>query len=334
MPSSSRIKLSPLTIIVGEELLIAIETQDAIRNEAFKQGYTERHSFQFDGNSNYSPLLEALSSMSLFDEKKIIEIWFPTGQPGSRQGPIALEELKRSVGDDVIAVITLPGDIKEYRSKAWYESLSEKADIVIARPVSRDELPNWIAKRAAKNGQHLSDDAVEYIANSTEGNLLACAQEINKLVLVCPKKEVELTDLINAISDVSRYSPQDLSEAILSGDAGKVAKIIDVLEAENVVIPSFLWMLNEDIKALIKIKNGDKRVWSRTGKEGLRLYESAARELTMARLESALRRYAGVERVSKGVIIPAKGIDPWQELKVAAVSLCRRRSQPSRTIKG
>ncbi len=321
--SSQQVALAPLTVIVGEEPLLAIEAQDAIRAEAFRQGFTERCSFQYDGNSNYTPLLEALNDMSLFGEKKIIELRLTTGQPGVKQGPKALEALAKAVGGDLIAVVTLPGAPYEYSKKEWYRKLTSSARIINASPVPRPQLPRWIAQRAKANGQELTDDAIDYIANSTEGNLLACSQEISKLALLCPSGKVGLDDVLNAIADVSRYNPQDLSETILKGDAQKVSKIIDGLHAENIPLPSFMWMLNDDLRNIFLKKTG-QNAFIRGGQAKTAMIEAAARTTSLTRLNVVLERYATVEKLSKGVKVPGRSDDPWQELKAAAVSLCKR----------
>ncbi len=317
------VQLNPLTIIVGEEDLIAIETQDAIRGEAAKRGFTERVSFNFDGNSDYSPLLLSMGDMSLFGEKKLIEVRLMTGNPGLKKGPEALLEMAQSVGDDLIAVLTLPGALWEYQKKAWFKKITPYAKIVNAAPVSRSALPGWIKQRALQNGQKLSNDAVNFIAASTEGNLLACAQEINKLALLSDKEVIDYSDLVDAISDTSRFSPPDLSDAILAGDAPRVSKIIDGLKGENVQIPAFLWMLNDDIRNMIAINRGaNPYIPFPTKKAQL---TRLAHAVPLSRLETVAQRYSNVERLSKGFKISSSIEDAWQELKAAALLLCIKR---------
>ncbi len=314
--------LDPLTVIVGEEPLLAIEAQDEIRAKASKEGFTERCSFQFDGNSNWSPLIEALSTVSLFGEKKLIELRLPTGQPGQRQGPKALQQMTKAVGDDLMAVVILPGSTRDYSRSAWYKALTAKAKVIQANPVSRAKYPFWIEQRAAKNNQKLTPDALECLASSTEGNLLACAQELSKLALTCPKSTIELDDILHSMSDVSRYSPQDLSDAILQGDVPRVCKIIDGLEGENTPLPSFMWLLNDDLRQLINRKNGITSGWVRGGPARASLLSATARAIPLARLDAVAHLYAEIERMSKGVYAPERSGSVWQELKRAALTLC------------
>lgn len=314
-------RLSPLTIIVGEEDLIAIESQDKIRAEAKRQGFTERVSFNFDGNSDYSPLLQSIGDMSLFGEKKLIEIRLTTGNPGLKKGSAAMEALAEAVGDSLIAIISLPGALYEYQKKAWFKKISTSATIINAELISRQHLPSWIRKRASLNGQNLSEEAAQFLADSTEGNLLACAQEINKLALLRPPGLVELKDLIEAVSDVSRFNPQDLADSILEGNIYRVSRIIDGLKGENVPFPSFLWMLNDDIRNLILLNQGSP-LFLRGLPSRKAMLTNLAKRVSLSTLEKVAHRYNNVEKMSKGVKVLQSQGDPWQELKAAALLLC------------
>ena len=74
--------LSPLWIIVGEEPLLALEAGDALRSAAKDLGYSERVVLAMSSVSDWSPLIDAVSSVSLFDDKKIIELRFLSSGPG------------------------------------------------------------------------------------------------------------------------------------------------------------------------------------------------------------------------------------------------------------
>ena len=63
--------LSPLWIIVGEEPLLALEAGDALRSAAKELNYSERVVLAFSSVSDWSGLIDAATSVSLFDDKKI-----------------------------------------------------------------------------------------------------------------------------------------------------------------------------------------------------------------------------------------------------------------------
>ena len=71
--------LPPVFVVASDEPLLSLEAQDAIRATARSQGYTEREVLQADGRFDWSRLTEAAGGLSLFAEKKIVEIRLPGG---------------------------------------------------------------------------------------------------------------------------------------------------------------------------------------------------------------------------------------------------------------
>lgn len=318
---------------MGEEPLLVLESEDAIRKTAQKIGFTERRSFAFDGNSDYTPFIEALSDLSLFGEKQLLEVRLLNGNPGLKTGLKALEKLKTlEVGGNTLVMLCLPELDWQKRKSKWFTELSKHAIVVNASAITRNQLPTWIRDRFISQNQNPTDEVIHFIANRTEGNLLACEQEIRKLALFAPQGDLELSVVLDAVSNVSHYTPDDLSLAILQQDVVRITRILDQLKAENVLIPSFLWILVEDIKVVIKLKHyyegrltlvTDRSYkFSQTQKKYA--LEKLAKKASMKRLEATLERYVDVDKISKGIFISNRDNDPWLELKAAALLLVSR----------
>lgn len=165
--------LPRLWFLLGSEPLLAIEAQDAIRAAAFKAGYSERKSFVFEGNADYSPLYEALGDQSLFGEKNLIEVVFPRATIG-KNGPAAVEAIIEHADEDKMVVVSLFDYDWTATKKDWFNHLMKAAVCIRTDLIDRNALPRWIMERAKeKNGQTLTPDAANLIAERTEGNLLA-----------------------------------------------------------------------------------------------------------------------------------------------------------------
>lgn len=317
--------LPPLWFILGDEPLLAIEAQDSIRRAAFANGYTERKSFSYEGNADYSELYEALGDMSLFGEKSLIEVTFPRSTIG-RNGPEAVKAMIKAADETKIVVVSLLQYDWTTEKKDWFIALKNNAKLISAEPIPRNRLPLWITERIqAVSGQALSAEAADFIAEKTEGNLLATLQEIQKLTLLCQKPEIDLNDVIDAVSDVSRFDQETLFIAFLEGDAGRVSKIIDSLEAENTQIPSFLWRLSDDVRRMILHKQGRK--FSSFGIDSNHIFalKKAAGRTTLKRLELILHRLSEVDRLSKGLFVEKSDGNAWQELKAACLLLAAKK---------
>lgn len=161
--------LPRLWFLLGSEPLLAIEAQDAIRDAAFKAGYSERKSFVFEGNADYSPLYEALGDQSLFGEKNLIEVVFPRATIG-KNGPAAVEAVIEHADEDKMVVVSLFDYDWTATKKDWFNHLMKSSVCIRTDPIDRNALPRWITERAKeKNGQTLTPEAANLIAERTEG---------------------------------------------------------------------------------------------------------------------------------------------------------------------
>ena len=330
--SEDNLGSKPLWFILGSEPLLAIEKQDAIRAAATKQGYTERKSFVFEGNADFSALYEALGDLSLFGEKTIIEVTFPRATIG-RNGPAAVDAMISKADENKLIVISLLDWDWTAEKKDWFIKLKKSAQVVEALPIPPGGFKKWIEDRIAGiSNQRLTPDALNFLAEKTEGNLLAAKQEIEKLTLLCHKPEITLDDVIDAVSDVSRYDQDALIMAMLQGDAGKVSKIVDSLKAENVPIPSFLWMLADEIRRLLLAKNqpaNSRPAYPRFGISAAKntALLNAANRASTRKIETMLKRLSDVDRLSKGLYVQNSDGDAWQELKAICLLLALKRGK-------
>lgn len=318
--------LPALWFLAGSEPLLILEAQDAIRAAARKQGFTDRKSFVFDGNSDYAPLYDACSAMSLFGEKTLIEITLPRATIGTK-GAAAMKFLTENFDNSRMVVISLLSYDWKDAKKDWFVNLKNRAQFLEAQPVDRQFMPRWIVDRAKElHDIEISADAAKLLAEKTEGNLLACAQEIEKIALLCndKTKQIDAAYLIDAVSDVSRYDQEALQNAVLRGEAARVSKILDSLRAENVQIPYFLWILTSDIEQLIKLKSGEFIKGYGPHMEDLK---RASKVHSLRVLQTVLKRLANVERLTKGLWVKDSDGDPWQELKAACLLLSVERKK-------
>ncbi|MBA2659511.1 MAG: DNA polymerase III subunit delta [Nitrosospira sp.] len=310
-------QLAPLYTVFGDELLLTIETADLIRTRARQEAYIEREIFTIDHHFNWADLQQSSCSLSLFGERRIMDIRIPSGKPGI-QGGAAIEEYCRLLPSHTLTLVTLPKIDKQGVATRWFRAL-EKAGVMI--PVSRVEhahLPNWIAQRLGMQRQKATPDALQFIADRVEGNLLAAHQEIQKLALLYPDGALSFIQVKDAVLDVARYDVFKLSDAMMAGDVGRYTRILEGLQGEGTALPFIISTLSGNIRSLTVIRKGldsgkpltqlmnQARVWG----DQQKVVESAARRLGPKPLVLALLHAAKIDRISKGV---AMG-DAWDEL--------------------
>ncbi|HSI53332.1 MAG TPA: DNA polymerase III subunit delta [Ramlibacter sp.] len=329
--------LRPLYTLHGDEPLLIQEAADAIRAAARTQGYTERTVHTVAGaHFDWSEVLAAGGSLSLFADKQIVEIRIPSGKPG-KEGSPALQQLAEGApgNDSTLTLVLLPKLDKMTKGGAWFSALDANGITLQVEPVDRAALPQWIAQRLARQNQRVragdeGQRTLQFFADRVEGNLLAAHQEIQKLGLLFPEGELDFQQVESAVLNVARYDVFKLSEAVLAGQSARVQRMLDGLKAEGEAEVLVHYTLSEDIRALKRVKDAmaagrplpmalrEQRVWGL--KE--RLFERVLPRLTATTLDNLLHSAHLVDGIVKGLKAPGWPTDGWQALQRLAFSLC------------
>jgi len=324
----ARGRLAPLYVVSGNEPLLAGEAQDAIRAAARRAGFSERQVLHADGRTDWSALGAAASNLSLFAARRLLEIRLPGGKPGKAGGD-ALKAHAAGAGDDLLTLVALPALDKATGASAWASALEAAGVWVEVAPVARAQLPAWIGARLARQRQSAPKEALEFIADRVEGNLLAAQQEIAKLGLLYPPGELSPAQVQDAVLDVSRHEVFALPLAMLAGDRARLLRTIAGLRAEGEPLPLILWAVSEEVRTLLRLRaaldrgaafaQAAREVWLRREKE--QAAQAALRRLERPHLARLLARCADLDRQIKGLRVQAADSDPWLELTEVALAV-------------
>ena len=335
--------LKSLYTLHGDEPLLQQEALDTIRSVARAQGYTERTSHTVAGaHFDWSEVLAAGGSLSLFADKQIVEIRIPSGKPG-KDGSVALQQLVEVAqgNDSTLTIVLLPRLDKLTKSSAWFAALESGGVTLQVDPVERQALPQWIAQRLAVQGQRVAageevQRTLQFFADRVEGNLLAAHQEIQKLGLLFPVVAgaeggvLTFAQVESAVLNVARYDVFKLSEAVLAGQALRVQRMLDGLQAEGEAEVLVHYTLSEDIRALKRVKDAmaagrplpmalrEQRIWGPRE----RLFERVLPRLSDAALTQLLASAHVVDGIVKGLKQPDWPSTGWQALHRLALQLC------------
>jgi DNA polymerase III subunit delta len=322
--------LAPLYVITSDEHLLALEAADKIRKAARTQGLTEREVLIAERYFKWGELLAANQSQSLFGDRKLIELRIPTGKPG-KDGGQALQDYVGTLNPDNVTLITLPKLDWQTQKAAWVSALQQAAVYIDIPLVERPQLPAWIGTRLAAQKQSADKQSIEFIADRVEGNLLAAHQEIQKLALLHPEGKLSFEQVHDAVLNVARYDVFKLNEAMLTGDAARLVRMVEGLKGEGEALPLVLWAMAEEIRTLLKLRAGmaqgkpigplmkENRVWGPRE----RLVEPALRRLTLPVLESALQEAAQVDKMVKGLRAKNFSGDAWDALLQLGLKVAR-----------
>jgi DNA polymerase-3 subunit delta len=269
----------------------------------------------------WGELLAANQELSLFGDKKLIELRIPTGKPG-KDGGAALQSYAKNLSPDNLTLITLPKLDWATQKAAWVASLQQAAVYIDIPNVERAQLPAWISQRLAAQGQSAERASIDFIAERVEGNLLAAHQEIQKLGLLHAAGKLTYEQVQDAVLNVARYDVFKLSEAMLAGDPARLVRMLEGLKGEGEALPLVLWAVSEEIRTLLKLKAGmaqgrplgallkEYRIWGPRE----RLMEPALRRISLPVLEAALQQAAQVDKMIKGLRAKGYAGDAWDAM--------------------
>ena len=318
-------QLAPVYFITGDEPLQLGEAADAVRAAARHAGFAVREVITIESGHEWPQLSAEADALSIFADKKLIDLRLPSGKPG-QEGSKTLQAYCQNLPDDTLLLMTA-GKLESSALKSqWLQSLDEKGVIVQVWPLQGPELLAWLQRRAERKGMHLSNDACKSLAARIEGNLLAAAQEIEKLFILHGGTRIEKAMIEDEVADSARFDVFKLSDALLAGKLNRSIKILQGLEAEATAAPIVLWSLSREIRTLYTLKSELKQhahqdavlkkfqIWDKRKP----LVLDALRRLDDTHLQNFLSQCADIDRQIKG---QASG-DAWESLFRLCVAFC------------
>ncbi len=246
-------RLMPLYLISGDETLLVEEACDAVIAAARAQGFSERSVHYVETGFHWHDLTHDAASLSLFAERKILDVRIPL-KKFDREGSDALREWADNIAtqsqQDTILLLRTGRLEARQRNSAWFKALDKVGSITLIWPMSPGQLPRWLNTRARQAEVSFAGDALQYLADRVEGNLLAAAQELDKLTLLALPQPITLDALIATLEDTSRFNSFDLLDAMMGGEPARVVKIMHSLRDEGVALFAILGALTSQLRRM------------------------------------------------------------------------------------
>jgi len=330
--SLSRSPLKPIYLISGDEPLQVMECAASVRRQAREQGYSERVVFDAATGFEWNSLLEAGSNLSLFAERRLLELRLGKTRPGKEGGAVLIQYCEQSAGDNLL-IITADRLDKKIQQSKWYKTIDNAGVTVQVWPISVTELPAWIQKRVREEGMTITTEAASLLAERVEGNLLAANQEIKKLCLLATGGEVDIHTVASAVADSTRFDVFDMITSALSGDATRAVRMLRGLAGEGAdpaaILGAILWEYRRLNRLAWNVENGaplDKlfaeyRIWDKKRKHAIKLaLDRHGREKLNTLLRNALKIDKTIKSADKTLA--------WEQLQLFLLSLSGKTALP------
>lgn len=328
LPAMLQSQLANVYLVAGPEALLVEEATDAIRVAAKSHGLSERVVLDVDARFDWDSLTRATETGSLFSSRRLVELNLPTGKPG-KDGGSALREWVDAPRDDVLLIKCGAWEFASEKS-VWFKAIDQAGVFVPCWAVKPNQLPKWIASRLGSRGLSIDGLSAQFLADRLEGNLLAAAQEVERLALLYPKNHrLTLAELKEAVSDNARFDAFRLTELVMTSQIGAALRCIRGLFETDVYKPLVVSALSRELQIIgaylvLSKTQGEQQafktlnVWpSRQG--GV---QAAARRLSVARVGEALAELSVLDRMSKSI----ESDRFWMTLERFCVALCTGQS--------
>jgi DNA polymerase-3 subunit delta len=318
LPSSLARQLQTIYLVSGDEPLLVNEAADAIRATARSQGFVERELHVVERGFDWQGLIAGSRSLSLFAERKIVEIRMANAAPGE-QGANAIVELAEQASPDTLVLIIAAKLDSRTQSARWVSAVEKRGVLVQVWPIDLPRLPAWIRERLGRHKLQADAAAASLLAERVEGNLLAAHQEVEKLALLLPPGPISAETVVDAVADSARFDVLQLGEAAMRGNTARALRILEGLRGEDVEPTLVLWAVNKDLQWIARARNLMRRGQSAESAMNT-LYvwrpRQAAMGLALSRMNGHTLRnlLLDAERVDRTIKGVEKG-DPWLELE-------------------
>ncbi len=300
--------LQPVYLLASSEPLLVRDWLDDARAALREAGIDDILNLQAEAGFDWNDLLEDSDTLSLFASSKCRIVTLPTGKPGIAGGK-AIETLCAQIGPGDVFIFVTPALDRASRKAAWLRAIENRGRIVELKPVYDNQLADWILERARAKGLGLDGQAAQFLAERTEGNLLAADQELEKLsIRFAASPQIDLPMIEDSIAQSARYSHFLLVDACLAGQTGRALNILRSLSAEGYATPQLRWALQAALEQLDELGAAeraggiDERTWQRlrVWRNKQRLYRAALGRLPAATIERLLQSCAKLDRLGKG----------------------------------
>ncbi len=310
---------APIYLLTGDEPLQMMECADILRTFARKQGFTERVVLTVETGFDWNDLTKEADSLSLFASKRLLEIRLGSKSPGNN-GTKALVAYTNNLPTNTILLIAVDKlDASKQKTK-WFTTLDKHGIIIQVWPINLTELPAWIAQRMKQHDLQANQEVVNMIAERSEGHLLACAQEIEKLRLLYGAGRIDITQVLEAVADSARFEVFGWVDAMLAGNMQRCVRQLQGMQTEGIEPILVTWALTREIRTLCQI------TYALQTKQHIEQVFKAHRIWSTRKsvVSSAIKRYprssdwwnflqetVQIDRIIKG----RKSGNPWDELQ-------------------
>ncbi|MBB1292891.1 MAG: DNA polymerase-3 subunit delta [Pseudoalteromonas rhizosphaerae] len=255
LPNELKKGLQPFYLVFGEEPFQVAQCAQQIRQIAKQQGFDEVVKFTLMPGFDWQELIAQYQSMSLFSARTLIELDLNFQKPGI-VGSQTFKQLVALNNPDTVLIVKGAKASQDIQRSAWFKSLDKLGVFVPCYPLTGNHLSRWLDEQCQRLKINMQADAKRTLIDATEGNLLACFQELEKLSLLHGTAMIDQQQVLQGLLNQAKFDIFDLSDALLQGNSRQAIKVLNKLAGDNTEAVSILWTITKEANTLLSLQLG------------------------------------------------------------------------------
>lgn len=320
-------KLQTVYVLIGSDHYLLNDAAWQIKKAWRQCGETDEKIIDLNSAADWGTLHEEANSYSLFSEQVLLDARLDKKSIDA-QGKAILSQYLQSINPKCLIIIR--ASLVPAKQLQWLTN-NEHVTVVQIMSLTGSALHKWIIDQLQSHSLLYNEQVPALLQQYTQGNLLACAQAIEKLTLISDKKTVLGVDEVRQqLTDQCDYQLYDLADACLAANAEKALHLLRQACNNRTEPTLILWLLTQEIRNLIQLAHAQKqhvpfatacaqqKIWP----QRVKLYETTLAHFSLIKLYTLLQESKRLDEQIK----TTNSRQIWNNLEQLALSLCLRHS--------
>ncbi|WP_115708637.1 DNA polymerase III subunit delta [Legionella sainthelensi] len=316
-------KIAPLYMLIGQENYLLEESLTTIKSAIKKNHYYDEKIISIQSAEDWNSIKAEANSYSLFSDIVLLNVFFDKKTIDALGKKILVEYLN-SINPRCFIIIRAPNlSLKQLQ---WLSS-QQHAVVTVAYPLNTDAMKHWIITQLKRNAIQFDPQIPDLIHHYTQGNMLACAQVIEKIILSNNgNHKIDILQVQEHLSDQCEHDLFELVNACLLGQSDKAIQILRHAANNKTEATLVLWILSQEIRIIMQLHHllehkidiksacDQLKIWQ----QRINLYQTCYKRFNKETLIKLHRCcYSIDERIKSNI-----NTQVWNNLENIALSLC------------
>ena len=248
-----RHKLAAIYILIGQDHFLLNEAANSIKQawqSTYKEEEREQTILHINNPADWSVLDEEANSYSLFAKQVLIDIRYEK-KTLDAAGKTFLTNYLQSINPHCLLVLRA-SNLTQKQLQSFLNQ--DNLHIIQANPLNDSATQQWITQQLQQKFLQFEKEIPQLIHQYTRGNMLACAQVIEKLSLIADKSSLVTVGLVKEqLVDQCAFQLYELADACLASNPAKAIQLLRNAASHKEEPTLILWILTQEIRLLIQL---------------------------------------------------------------------------------